>query len=303
MTLNKSLMIILNVLIIAITLHGKALNENGSNKFANDVFEGYTLFAPNNSKNTYLIDMNGTIVHSWNHSTSGGYAVYLLENGNILRTAQASNNVFSGGGSQGYVQEVDWDGNLVWEFKYSSSTYLAHHDIEPMPNGNVLIIAWELKGASEAKAAGRKTSTTMWPDHIIEVEKSNSQIVWEWHAWDHLIQDYDPTKENYGVVADHPELINVNLSSGSGGPGGGGDWLHVNGISYNPTLDQIVISSHYISEIYVIDHSTTTSEAQEHTGGKCGKGGDLLYRWGNPENYDATGIQYFSTIHCPFWIP
>ncbi|MDZ7261793.1 MAG: aryl-sulfate sulfotransferase, partial [candidate division KSB1 bacterium] len=158
---------------------GKELTER---TICGDAFEGYTLFAPNNSKATYLIDMNGNIVYKWSHNRSGGYAVYLLDNGNILRTAQASNSYINGGGSQGYVQEVDRDGKVVWEFLYSSPTYLAHHDIEPMPNGNVLIIAWEVKSASEAKAAGRKTSSTVWSDHVIEVEKSTSQIVWQWHA-------------------------------------------------------------------------------------------------------------------------
>ncbi len=168
---------------------------------AADSSGGYTLFAPNDSKSTYLIDTKGNTVHKWTHTRTGVYAVYLLENGHILRTAQASNSIMSGGGSAGYVEETDASGSIVWQFSYSSSTYLAHHDIEPMPNGNVLLIAWEVKSAAEAKAASRKTSSGLWPDHILEVNKSSSQIVWQWHAWDHLIQDYDPTKANYDVVA------------------------------------------------------------------------------------------------------
>jgi hypothetical protein len=279
-------------------------NPASEDKVSGDVSPGYTLFGNNDGRMTYLVDMDGKTVHSWTHTRSGGYAVYLLENSNILRTAQASNSILSGGGSAGYVQEIDWNGNVVWEFLYSSSTALAHHDIEPMPNGHVLIIAWEVKSATVAKAAGRKTTAAMWPDHVIEVDKSTSQIVWQWHAWDHLIQDYDQTKANYGVVNQHPELFDINLgSSGSSGPGGGGDWLHMNGISYNAALDQIVLTSHNMSELYVIDHSTTTQEAAGHTGGTYGKGGDILYRWGNPANYRATGTTYFSVVHCPYWIP
>ena len=52
------------------------------------------------------------------------------------------------------------------------------------------------------------------------------------------------------------------------------------------TLDQIVLSNHNLSEIWIIDHSTTTLEAASHSGGNSGKGGDLLYRWGNPQAYD-----------------
>jgi|GEM_PF-332318 len=276
-----------------------------STNYANTT--GYTLFGPNGGRSTYLVDSKGNIIHTWTHTRAGGYSVYLLENGHLLRTAQATNAVFSGGGSQGYVQEIDWNGNVVWEYLCSSSTYYAHHDICPMPDNTVLIIAWELKTAAEATAAGRKTSAVMWPDKIIEVNRTTSQIVWEWHSWDHLIQNYSSSKSNYGVVSQHPELLNVNLGSSSGGPGGpgggGGDWLHMNGLSYNATLNQIAFTSHMMSEVYVIDHSTTTAEAASHKGGKYGKGGDLLYRWGNPSNYGVSGTATFSVCHCPSWVP
>lgn len=269
-----------------------------------EAYAGYTLFSSNNSRNTYLVNMSNTVVHSWTHSRSGGYSAYLLENSHVLRTANINNPNISGGGAAGAVQEVDWGGVLVWEYIYSSTTYLSHHDIEPMPNGNVLLIAWEVKTAAQARQAGYNRNVSIWPDHIIEVEPVGSNggnIVWQWHAWDHLIQDYDASKDNYGVVGDHPELLDINMSGG-GGPGGG-DWMHTNGISYNPQLNQIVITSHTLNEVYVIDHSTTTEEAAGHSGGNSGMGGDILYRWGQPSNYDAPGSAYFRVVHCPFWIP
>ena len=267
-------------------------------------FQGYTLYAPNNSRYTYLIDMNNTVVHSWTHTTAGGYSVYLLEDGSILRTANANNPQLNGGGATGFVQRIGWSGNIIWQYTYSSATYLSHHDIEPMPNGNVLLIAWEVKTAAQAVQAGLSRSTVLWPDHIIEVQPtgtSGGNIVWQWHAWDHLVQQYNPSKSNYGVVKDHAELLDINM--GSSGVGiSGGDWMHLNAISYNPTLDQIVISSHTLNEIYVIDHSTTTAEAASHQGGRSGKGGDILYRWGMPSNYGASGSQVFSVVHCAVWI-
>ncbi|MDP8205596.1 MAG: aryl-sulfate sulfotransferase [Candidatus Electryonea clarkiae] len=275
---------------------------------AQEAYEGYTLFNPNGARATYLINMDGETVHTWNNNRSGGYSVYLLENGHILRPAEVSDNQLRGGAFSGLVQEIDQDGNLIWEFEYNSATYLTHHDIEPMPNGNVLLIAWEVKSAAEARTAGREQVAIMWPDHIIEIEpdgNGDADIIWEWHAWDHLIQNYDQQRDNYGTVADHPELIDVNVGShgGPGPGGGGGDWLHINGISYNPDLDQIVISSHFADEIYVIDHSTTTEEAASHEGGDSGMGGDILFRWGMPENYDAPDDQYFDVVHCSWWIP
>lgn len=264
-------------------------------------FQGYTLFGPHNSRYTYLIDMNTNIVKTWTSTRNGGYTAYLLEDGSMMRTATSSSSSLNGGGAQGVVQKFSWDGTLTWEYTYSTSTYRAHHDIEPMPNGNVLIIAWEVKTAAQAVQAGLNHSAVIWPDHIIEVQPvgaNGGNIVWKWHAWDHLIQDFDPTKNNYGVVANHPELLDINVGSA-----GSGDWMHVNGISYNPELDQIVFSSHNLNEIYVIDHSTTIEEAAGHTGGRYGKGGDFLYRWGMPSNYRAPGSQVFKVVHCAYWVP
>jgi hypothetical protein len=289
------------LLIIAILL----MSITAVSEISATAFNGYTLFGPDGGRATYLIDMSNNVYHSWSHTRSGGYSVYLLENGNILRTANATTQYLGGGGAQGVVQEINWIGTVVWEYTYSTTTYLSHHDIEPMPNGNVLIIAWEVKSVAQAVQAGLNRSVPIWPDHIIEVQPSGTTggtIVWQWHAWDHLIQDYDASKSNYGVVANHPELLDINTGSGDIGPSGG-DWMHINGISYNPDLDQIVISSHNLDEFYVIDHSTTTAEAASHSGGNSGMGGDFLYRWGNPSNYDMTGTHYLNVAHCSVWIP
>ncbi|MBK8552208.1 MAG: aryl-sulfate sulfotransferase [Ignavibacteria bacterium] len=218
-----------------------------------------------------------------------------------MRPAVSSNSNINGGAAAGIVQKYSWEGILMWEYTYSSNLIRNHHDICPMPNGNVLLIAWEVKTAAQAIDAGLNHSAVIWPDHIIEVQPSGStggNIVWKWHAWDHLIQDHDPAKSNYGVIADHPELIDLNLESA-----GTGDWMHINGISYNERLDQIVFSSHKLDEVYIIDHSTTTEEAAAHTGGNSGKGGDILYRWGRPANYRVTGPQVFDVVHNAVWIP
>ena len=82
------------------------------------------------------------------------------------------------------------------------------------------------------------------------------------------------------------------------------DWTHFNAVAYNPDLDQILVSVHAFSEIWVIDHSTTTAEAASHKGGRSGKGGDLLYRWGNPRAYrngSKTEQQLFNQ-HNAHWI-
>ncbi len=258
--------------------------------FLNDslAFNGYTLFSAINYSHTYLIDNCGYLVNEWESSHKPGLSVYLLENGNLLKTNRISTGVFFGGGSGGGIEMRDWEGDLLWQYIYSEDfVHHQHHDIEYLPNGNILVIAWEYKTTEEAMAAGRNPvglGLSFHPDKVVEIRPvgmDSIETVWEWHAFDHLIQDYDSTKANYGVVADHPELIDLNYTI-SASP----DWMHSNSVDYNADLDQIILSVRNYSELWVIDHSTTTAEAAGHTGGNSGRGGDLLYRWGNPQTYD-----------------
>lgn len=305
---------------------------------------GYTLFAPLQSGKTYLIDLEGKVVHTWTSEYGPGNAAYLRDNGNLVRCAREPDNpVFQGGGQGGRIQELTWEGELIWDFKYSDGRQMQHHDIDILPNGNILLIAWERKSAAEAMAAGRDpetlTARELWPDKIVEIRPqppSGAEVVWEWHAWDHLIQDHDPERENYGDPAEHPELIDLNCAAGSVAPrqpnrdeeaeerdqrlrglgylGGnrdrdrsrrGADWMHTNAIDYHPELDQIAISVRRFHEIWIIDHSTTTEEAAGHEGGRAGQGGDLLYRYGNPQAYRAGTEEdrRFFGQHDVRWIP
>ena len=269
--------------------------------------EGLTLFNPAASNTSYLLSNDGLLVHSWNTPFRPGAMGYLLENGHLLRAARLSvvdSRWIAVAAAGGRVEEYDWENNRLWEFEYSAAEHLTHHDMEPLPNGNVLLVAWEVVTEAEAIAEGKSpvlVDTELWIDHVIEVRRTppfGGEIVWEWHARDHLIQDIDPTKGNFGPVEDHPELIDFNF----GGPGT--DWTHVNGIDYNAEFDQIVLSVHALDEIWIIDHSTTTAEAAGHTGGTYGKGGDLLYRWGNPQIYrggSASDQQLFHQ-HDSQWI-
>ena len=254
--------------------------------------EGYTLFAPKQNKMTYLINNEGRIIKQWTSAYSPGQSVYLLENGHLLHTCMISATAMNtGGGEGGRVEEFDWDGKLLWSYDLNTTTQLQHHDVKMLPNGNVLMLVVEKKTYAECVAAGFDmskfqpdvaTQQMLLPECLIEIKPdyvkgSGGTVVWEWHTWDHLIQDFDATKSNYGVVANHPELMDC-----IGGPL---FWNHGNGIDYNPGFDQIAISNRNFSEVWIIDHSTSSAEAATHSGGKRGKGGDILYRWGNPALY------------------
>lgn len=252
-------------------------------------YPGYNLITPSDNS-TYLFDNDGRVVHSWPSEIDTGNA-YLLDNGHLFRSALADmREAFSRHPAvSGRFQEFNWDGNLVWDFEYHSDKRLPHHDAIKLPNGNALLICWERIDADEAIARGRRPETVegshLQPDCLVEIRptgQTTGEVVWQWRSWDHLIQDYDRTRPNYGKVADHPERIDVNYTRGdSPNP----DWMHVNAVAYNPELDQIALSSPSFSETWIIDHGTTTEEARGHTGGRWGQGGDLLYRWGNPRAY------------------
>ena len=257
------------------------------------VSDGYVLFAPLRSNATYLIDNDGRLLHSWWSAAGPALSVYLLENGMLARAEYVPDPKFWGGGTGGRIVLQDWHGQVQWQYEYVSEDHVQHHDFEVLPNGNILVIAWEQKSMEEALAAGRipnwLTERGTWALHIIELRPhgpEGADIVWEWHVWDHLVQDYDSGLDNYGVVAEHPELVDLNYR-GVGTDVRSPDLCHANAVDYNAALDQIVISVRHFSELWVIDHSTTTEEAAGHSGGRSGRGGDLLYRWGNPAVYKA----------------
>jgi len=272
-------------------------------------FNGFALYNGQGSSTTYLIDENQNIAHTWNMTTECNYTVQLKENGNLVRGTKNNSNQLGGAAEAGRVQEIAPDGSIIWDYIYSDADHLSHHDLT-LVGDNVLITAWEVKTASEVTAAGYTTTSDKWPTHFIELEddgNGGANIVWEWHIWDHMCQDIDASKPNYVAnISDNLELIDVNMIQAQSGPGpggGGGDWFHVNGVDYNEDLDQIVFSSRFASEIFIIDHSTTSAEAASHIGGTSGMGGDILYRWGNPSNYGMSGTQVIvSAVHDARWI-
>ncbi len=295
--------ILITILVTSPILSISALEINNEMSFekpestassSNGPYDCYTLVNPWFGKNPYLIDNNGTIVHMWHSNFRGSSPAYLLENGNLIRSSAMFIHPFDWhNGSGGRVEMFDWDGNLIWNFEYISDDYVLHNDIEVLSNGNILMTVWNYKTKNDAITAGINPNIPdldkykIRTDYIIEVEPTfpeGGNIVWEWHVWNHLIQDIDPSKDNYGVVADHPELLDINYEDRFKS---WFDLIHINSVEYIEEFDQILISGRQMSEIWVIDHNTTTEEAAGHTGGNYGKGGDILYRWGNPQIHNA----------------
>lgn len=258
--------------------------------------KGYVLFAPLETRETYLINKCGEVVHQWHSHYKPGQSAYILANGDLLRTANDSNMAFVSGG--GRIEWYDWNNDLKWSFVLSDSLKCLHHDIFPMPNGNILALLWEKKSRAEAVAQGRNPELLgkyIWNEKIIEIKpkgKSGAEIVWYWDVWENLVQDFDAALPNYGKIIEHPDKINLNFAASKNE-----DWLHFNALSYNAKNEEVLISNRNFSEFFIVKHSTKSkSPATENTG--------ILYRWGNAIAYiPNTPIQpkLFSQ-HSPVWI-
>ena len=266
-----------------------------------EAMRGYTLFKVDHAKNVYLMDPFGRIAHIWHiEDVLLGGSPKLLDNGNLLGIAV-----------EGHAIEFDPDGNIVW--RHDGDGGHLHHDFLKMPDGNVMLLVRGRKTREEAIAAGANPEfvheSGLEYDYLLEVRPAGGgEVVWEWSVWDHLVQDFDPAKPNYGAIDEHPELIDINFlleSISKRGALRSQDWTHINSIDYNHELDQIMLSPRHFSELWIIDRSATMEEARGHSGGNSGMGGDLLYRWGNPRAYGqgGAGDQRLFWQHQTHWIP
>jgi hypothetical protein len=267
--------------------------------------ESYTFCT--GSSYAYLLDTTTSSTSSYYARFNIGSTSYVakFQNDTIYQTANSKDSEGTKEGGE-YSKVKKWactsttTATLLWTYTPTG----AHHDICPLPNGNVLIIVNETKTSSQISAVGGSYSGSASFPVIQEIHPTGSTtgtVVWQWKLFDHLCQTTNSsvTSTYVSSIASNPQLFNLALVTSS-------DFFHMNGLDYNPTLDQIVCSSHMLNEIYVIDHSTITAEAATHTGGNAGKGGDFLYRWGSPDNYGLSstgnGIT-LNVIHDVRWVP
>jgi len=286
----------------------------GTTVFENGTLDGYTFFSPFSGRNAYMIDNCGNLINQWDRNSLPGLAAYFQSDGNILRTYKVSPvGPFTSASNAGGIELVDWENNTVWSYELNTDTELSHHDATLLPNGNILLLTWELIQKDELEVLGRNPNEIappgfVWGERIIEIKPigdSEAEIIWEWRIKDHFIQDRDSSLENFGVIAENAQLFDINLPDiNSSNSHSDLDYNHFNAIDYREDLDQILISVRNSDELWILDHSTTTAEAASHEGGRSGMGGDILYRWGNPSAYQGASIskQRFFGQHGVNWI-
>ena len=256
--------------------------------------EYYTLYYTT-SNNTQLIDSNGSTLHTWpnNLTALSGTTAYLREDGLLLRSGQRGPNL--GGflaGSYSSLQLITWEGEVVWQFDLQAQgSVTLHHDMKCLPNGNILATVWDFVPAAEMRTLGWNPTAAsgLWLERIIEIEPNltdgSSEIVWSWELRDHLVQDFDADLSTFGTVSASPGKVDINFFNSNTST----DPFHISGIEFNPERDEIILCPNVTDELWIIDHSTTTAEAASSSGGTRGRGGDLIYRWGNPAVYGSAG--------------
>ena len=263
---------------------------------ANKAYEGYTLYAPLTSKKTYLIDMEGNIINTWDSEYYPGLYAEFTPQGTMLRAARPP-VVYNGiDGVGGYMEEFDWNGKIIWSFKdMFTKNQVQHHAFHRMKNGNTMILGWERIKNEDMIAKGRDPKTIptksvkgkgvyhreFWLDFVWEVDPSG-KIIWEWHAFDHLGKGPDKLDPNYILPMAAGEIYATY------------DWSHFNSVEYIPEADQVLMNSRNLSEFYLVSHKT----------------GKIEYRWGNPCAYGAgkcpsfldTGDQKIFGSHDARWL-
>lgn len=218
-------------------IHGLAHYEAGR------AFEGYTLFAPMYGRNVWLIDMMGRIVHRWEMENIPGNYGKLLDNGNLMYAGKLIPSPLPDfGGNGGQLIEVDWDGNIIWEFRdpYHS------HCFAPLANGNVIIAQWrpvpeEIAKTVQGGQPGTEREGVMWGEAIQEIDRETKEVVWEWLTFEHL----DVAIDIIGPL--HPR----------------DRWTNINAIHVLPD-GKLLVSFRCINTIAVIDRES----------------GDITWRWG-----------------------
>jgi len=257
--------------------------------------DSLVLAVENGGNKAYLLNKLGEKTFEWFFDTRLGNDLELLPDGRLIGIFKINEPDIGFGGYGGILKILDSNSSVEWQYTYASSDYIAHHEVEMLPNGNILFLAWERLSAFEAQELGINTIVDIYPEALIEMETQSNQIVWKWNSIDHIIQDQFSTLPNYGNVSENPQLIDINYNLEENG-----DIMHANGIDFDEERDVIFLSINGYNEIWAIDHSTSLTEVATNSGGNYDKGGNLLYRFGNPEAYQNTnGLRLFYNNHFP----
>ncbi|OLO05824.1 ArsR family transcriptional regulator [Salinicola socius] len=149
-------------------------------------YNGFVLF-PGGDRKTHLIDMNGNEVHRWDYESfppiplsadqADGEKGHLLVQ--LARADKLPEHASPGNGlTNASVAEVNWDGEVKWQWGSQQDPVYQHHDMRRLPNGNNLVMTAEM----------RELNGFDYPiiENGIEEVDDEGRVVWEWKSGDHL---------------------------------------------------------------------------------------------------------------------
>jgi hypothetical protein len=209
-------------------------------------YNGYTLYCSLAGDGTVnLIDMKGTVVHSWKMPYQPGMYGELLPDGTLLYAGRSQmgygGEKYHMSGKGGVIIESDWNGKTLNKIFVPNH----HHDQAKLPNGNYLMILWEnLSKAKRTQVRGGVPGTefpdgSIFEEIIAEVDRSG-KTVWSWKASDHL------KLEDYPVCAENDRL----------------EWLHANSVEYLPAdnpitgTESVMVSLRHPSACIIFEKAT-----------------------------------------------
>lgn len=199
---------------------------------------GYTLFAPMiDQRSVYLIDLDGSVAHTWELPYPPGLYGFLTEEGRLFYNAKIVERPDSFLSEQpwkgGAVLEVDWSGRVLWEVRHPDH----HHDARPLRNGNVLLLCLRAIPPNLARRVqggipGSERRGEMYADYLVEMT-TDGRTVWEWRSWEHL----------------DPEMDRITLQDRRS------EWTHGNTVVQLPD-GNIAVSFRHISTVVIVDRRT-----------------------------------------------
>jgi hypothetical protein len=203
-------------------------------------FNGYTivpLCEPSSALGAALIDMNGNVIKLWEGFS--GFPAKVLPGGFVMGSSGSRDAKYGYQDNLDLVQ-VDWNGQIVWEFaRYeriedpgAEARWMArqHHDYQREGNP----VGYYVPGMAPLTAGGstlilchknlRNTQISdklLLDDAIIEVTW-DGEIVWEWTCSEHF-EEMGFSEQAKNTMYRNPSIHRIGE--------GVGDWMHINSMS------------------------------------------------------------------------
>jgi len=241
-------------------------------------WNGYTLFGAGGS--VRLIDMNGNTVNQW--EGLGGHPCKMLPGGNVMGSSGRRAGAKYVPWDNSDLIQVDWDGNVVWEFsRYDrvedpggGPVWMArqHHDYQRegnpvgyfVPGMDPLVDRGNTLLCCHKKVTNPAISDKPLVDSTIIEVTWDGEVIWEWLCSDHF-DEIEFSEAARGTIARNPNMTGTRFGSNYADIG---DWVHMNTVCHlGPNRwfeggdsrfhpDNIIWSARQTNHMAIVDRQT-----------------------------------------------